>query len=262
MMGYATIALETRGSLAFLALNTPRNANAITEEMSAEVAEACQAVRQDDGVRVLVVTGAGRAFSAGRFPPAGLAPDGAGPAAVLERLRRLRVASHVAAVEKPVVAAINGPATGQGVEIALACDLRLAASTASFVLPHLQHGLLPWDGGTQRLPRLIGLSRATELLLTGRRITARRALAIGLVHQTVPSGQLMAEAAQLAERIASGAPIAARYAKEAVLKSLDLPLEDGLRLEADLAVLLHTTQDRAEGLASFAQRRRPSFSGR
>lgn len=261
-MTYASMSLTTDGFVAFLTLNAPRVANAVTEEMAAEVADACQVVRQDDGVRVLVVTGAGRAFSAGRFPPAGLAPDGAGPAPVLERLRRLRVASHVAAVEKPVVAAINGPAIGQGVELALACDLRLAANTASFVLPHLQHGLLPWDGGTQRLPRLIGLPRATELLLTGRRVTARQALALGLVHRVVPAGQLLAEATQLAERIASGAPIAARYAKEAVLKSLDLPLEDGLRLEADLAVLLHSTQDRAEGLASFAQRRRPSFSGR
>ena len=261
-MTYASITLTTDGFVAFLKLNSPRGSNAITAEMAAEVAEACQAVRQNDDVRVLVVTGAGRAFSAGRFPPAGLAPGEAGPAPVLERLRRLRVASHVAAVEKPVVAAINGPATGQGVELSLACDLRLAANTASFALPHLQHGLLPWDGGTQRLPRLIGLPRATELLLTGRQVTARQALAIGLVHQVVPAGQLMAEATQLAQRIASGAPIAARYAKEAMLKSSDLPLEDGLRLEADLAVLLHSTQDRAEGLASFTQRRRASFSGR
>jgi enoyl-CoA hydratase/carnithine racemase len=261
-MTYASLTLTTRGVVAFLTLNAPRGSNAITAEMAAEVADACQVVRQDDAVRVLVVTGAGRAFSAGRFPPAGLAGGEDGPAPVLERLRRLRVASHVAAVEKPVVAALNGPAIGQGVELALACDLRLAANTASFVLPHLQHGLLPWDGGTQRLPRLIGLPRAAELLLTGRRMTARQALAIGLVHQVVPSAQLVAEATQLAQRIASGAPIAARYAKEAVLKSLDLPLEDGLRLEADLAVLLHSTQDRAEGLASFAQRRRPSFSGR
>ncbi|MSQ12916.1 MAG: hypothetical protein EXR47_02010 [Dehalococcoidia bacterium] len=261
-MTCTSIRLTTDGSVAFLTLNSPRTSNAITAEMAAEVAEACQAVRQNDGVRVLVVTGAGRVFSAGRFPPAGLAHGEAGPAPILERLRRLRVASHIAAVEKPVVAAINGPAIGQGVELALACDLRLAANTASFVLPHLQHGLLPWDGGTQRLPRLIGLPRATELLLTGRRMTARQAVAIGLVHQVVPSGQLMAEAKELAERIASAAPIAARYAKEAVLKSLDLPLEDGLRLEADLAVLLHSTQDRAEGLASFAQRRRASFSGR
>lgn len=261
-MAYTTIKLEVRGPVATLTLNSPRTRNAMTEEVAAEVAEACQVVRATDEVRVLLVTGAGGAFSAGRFPPTPLARGERGPAPVTERLRRLRVASHVAMVEKPVIAAVNGPAIGQGVELALACDLRLASSTATFALPHLAYGLLPWDGGTQRLARLIGLPRATELLLTGKRVTARQALAFGLVRRVVPPGQLTAEATVLAERVASGAPIAARYAKEAVLKSADLPLEEGLRLEADLAVLLHTTLDRSEGLASFTQRRAPKFEGR
>jgi len=261
-MAYRTINLALSGSVATLTLNSPRTSNAITEDLAADVAEACREVRESDEVRVLVVTGAGRTFSAGGFPPAWLVSGERTGPPVVERLQRLRAAEPVAMVEKPVIAAINGPALGQGVELALACDLRLASSTATFALPHLAHGLLPWDGGTQRLPRIIGLPRAREMLLTGRRLSARQALAFGLVARVVPAGRLMTEAMALAERVAQGAPVAARYAKEAVLKSADLPLADGLRLEADLAVLLHTTQDRAEGLASFKERRGAKFVGR
>jgi enoyl-CoA hydratase/carnithine racemase len=219
------------------------------------------AIRQDDQIRVLVVTGFGSSFSAGPFPPPGLLDGRLSPAELQAVMRGLRPAQAVAEVEKPVIAMLNGPAAGLGAELALACDLRYAAPRASFQFPHVLHGLLPWDGGTQRLPRLVGLPRATELLLTGRKLTARQALAWGLVHQVLPAEHLGPAVDALAAQLVSGAPIAARYAKEAVLHGADLPLENALRLEADLSVLLQSTADRAEGLASFREKRRPAYKG-
>ncbi|MSQ11523.1 MAG: hypothetical protein EXR48_02320 [Dehalococcoidia bacterium] len=257
-----SVRLERDGPLAWLTLARPRAGNGVDQQLAQELGEACRAVRRDNAVRVLLVTGAGKTFSAGAFPPPEIEEGFRTPVELLERVRCLKAAAALAAVEKPVVAVINGPAAGQGLELALACDLRLASTTATFALPHLQHGLLPWDGGVQRLVRVVGRSWATELLLTGRSVPARQALALGLVHRVVPHHTLMRSAKELGERIAAGAPIAARYAKEALLKGADMPLEEALRLETDLAILLHSTYDRAEGLLSFAQRRAPRFEGR
>lgn len=205
--------------------------------------DACTQVADDDAVRVLLIE-VSAAFTGSPLRPSG------------ER----KVASAVAALTKPTIITLGGAITGHAVELALACDLRLASDTASFAMDQLQRGFIPWDGGTQRLPRLVGRARATELLLTGRRIEAQEALEIGLVHQIVPR-RLLAEAFALAQRLADMAPLAAAYAKEAALKGLDLSLQQGLRLEADLAVLLHSSKDRAEGLSAFLKKRPPTFTG-
>jgi enoyl-CoA hydratase len=172
------------------------------------------------------------------------------------------VASAIASIDRPVIAAINGDALGQGLELALSCDVRLAAQSARFGFPQVASGLMPRDGGTQWLPRIIGKGKALELILTGEIIDAEEALAIGLVSQVVPPPDLVATVEALAQKIARQAPIALRFIKEAVNKGLDLTLEQGLRLEADLYFLLHTTADRTEGIKAFLEKRRPQFKGR
>lgn len=221
--------------------------------MVTELGELAQTANLDESVRVVVLTGHGRWFSAGGEVPRVSSPD---------KLGAFQAAGAVARIEKPMVAAINGDALGQGLEVALAADLRVAAQTARFGLPQVREGLLPWDGGTQRLPRLVGRAQALRLLLLGETIDAAEAQRIGLVHRLAAPEALVATAEEMARGIASAAPVAARYAKEAVRQGLDLSLAQGLRLEADLALLLHTTRDRAEGIRSFLERRQPRFRGR
>jgi len=163
----------------------------------------------------------------------------------------------------PVLVALNGDALDQGLELALAGDLRIAVTGAKLGITDLSQAgaKFPWDGGTQRLPRLIGPSWAQDMILTSRVLNSEQALALGLVNRVVPPEQLGSEIEQLAETILAGGPIASRYAKEAVTQGGDLSLAQGLRLEADLNIILQSTKDRAEGLLSFKERRSPRFTG-
>ncbi len=171
-------------------------------------------------------------------------------------------AAVIAAIEKPVIAAVNGEATGSGLEIALAADIRIAADNAFFSLPQISEGKIPSDGGTQRLPRIIGRGKALELMMTAETVNAAQALETGLVSKVVPAAELMDEVNKLAKTIAAKGPIALRYLKEAILKGMDMTLEQGLRLEADLYFLLHTTADRTEGIRAFREKRQPKFEGK
>jgi enoyl-CoA hydratase/carnithine racemase len=210
----------------------------------------------------VVITGAGAAFSLGREPlPRELY---AGPAAQRHAwFEQLRVADALAALPVPVVISVNGDVLDHGLELALAGDMRISATGCRFGLTDLSRpGCFPWDGGTQRLPRLVGPAWASELILTSRIINSAEALNIGLVNRVVPAGELARETQRLAEAIAAGGPIAARYAREAVSAGSELGLAAGLRLEADLNLLLQSTDDRAEGLRSFAEKRSPRFPGR
>ncbi|MSQ22290.1 MAG: enoyl-CoA hydratase/isomerase family protein [Dehalococcoidia bacterium] len=249
---FKTILLSRAGPKARIALNRPRAGNRVNPSMTEELAQAAEFINQDDSTRVVTLTGQGQSFSSGweriRFDSA-------------EELARHRAAGAIARIQKPVVAAINGDAIGQGLELALAADIRIAVATAHFGMPQVRFGVLPWDGGTQRLPRLVGRAHALALLLTGAVIDASEALRIGLVHQVVEPQQLEAATDSAVEQIASTAPVAERYAKETVMKGMDMTLEQGLHLEADLNILLHTTGDRAEGIRSFRERRPPKFSG-
>lgn len=246
-MPYSAILYSKQRHVATITLNRPEADNAIDRQLADDVVEACREISGDDDVRVVVVTGAGdQAFSVGG--ESGVAGVG--------------VATAVAALEQPVIAAINGDALGQGLELALACDIRLASSRARFGLPEVASGAIPCDGGTQRLPRIVGRGKALEMVLTAEPITAEEALEIGLVSKLVPPDGLAAEAGSLADRLAEKGPLALRYAKEAVAKGLDLTLDQGLRLEADLYFLLHTTEDRTEGITAFLEKRPPRFSGR
>lgn len=264
-MRYETILYTTEGHIAHITLNRPDVDNIINQQLAQELEEVCSGVNQDDNIYVVVITGAGdRAFCAGsELEKVIQSGNAVVPSAKLEEMStRYNVASAIASIDRPVIAAINGDALAQGLELALSCDIRLASQRARFGFPQVAFGLIPTDGGTQRLPRIVGKSKALELILTGETIDAEVAFEIGLVSKVVSPENLASEVDALADTIASKAPIALRYIKEAVNKGIDLTLEQGLRLEADLYFLLHTTADRTEGVRAFLEKRPPQFKGR
>jgi enoyl-CoA hydratase len=244
-VSYSAIIYDKRQNFAVITLNRPAADNVINQQLAREMADVCQEANEDDEVYVVIVTAAGSGAFCGGSELA--VPCG--------------VASAVANLEKPVIAAINGNALGQGLELTLACDIRLAVEGASFGFPLIAKDILPMDGGTQRLARIVGRGKALEMLFTGETVTAEEAYDIGLVNKVVERGALSSEAETLAANLAGKAPIALRYAKEAINKGLDLTLEQGLRLEADLYFLLHTTDDRTEGIRAFQEKRSPEFKG-
>ncbi len=264
-MPYATIIFTEENHIAHITLNRPEADNFINQQLAQEMEDICCGINQDDNIYVVVITGAGdKAFCGGseleRLIQASNTVE-VSSAKLKDVGIKCNVATAIASIDRPVIAAINGDALGQGLELALSCDIRLASGDARFGLPQMASGLIPMDGGTQRLPRIVGKGKAVELILTAATISAKEALEIGLVSQVVPKEKLASEAEALAQTIASKAPIALRYIKEAVNKGMDLTLEQGLRLEADLYFLLHTTADRTEGIKAFLEKRPPRFKG-
>jgi enoyl-CoA hydratase len=246
-MPNATVIHARRGHVAYLTLNRPEASNAVNQEMAQALEEVCCRISQDEDVYVVVLTGAGGVFCGGSELEPGEYTGSP--------------ATAVAAIDRPVIAAINGDVIGLGLELALGCDIRLASDAARFALPQVAGGLIPTDGGTQRLPRIIGRGKALELLLTAATIGADEALEIGLVSRVFPPDRLSAGVEALAVEIAAKGPLALRYIKETVSKGLDMTLGQGLRLEADLYFLLHTTADRTEGIRAFLEKRPPEFKG-
>ena len=248
-----TLRLTAADRIATITLSRPHAHNAVNERMAQELRDACERIRQADDIRVAILTGEGAAFCVGA--------DIDVEALAIDDLARLKAADAIAAIEKPTIALINGDALDQGLELALACDIRIGASHAKFGLTQVSASAIPWDGGTQRLTRLIGQSRALQLILTSRQIDAAEALNIGLLNHAAERAEAADYAANLAAAIAGHAPIAARYLKETLLKGADMTLSQGLALEADLSVILQSTADRAEGIASFLHRRPPHYRG-
>lgn len=234
-----------------IALHCPDKGNRVNAAMAAELRELTAELSADDTLRVVILTGSGPVFSTGRETP----EDAAG-------IERLQAAGAIASLPMPVLVALNGDATDHGLELAVAGDIRLAAPSAGFGFSLPSTGNFPFDGATQRLPRLVGPGWARDMLLTGRRIGAAEALTIGLVNRVAAPGEDTLQLAYaLAEEIMEGSPLGARYVKEAVTFGADLALGQALRLETDLNVILQSTADRAEGIASFLHRRKPEFTG-
>ena len=243
-----------KGHVGWITLNRPEAGNFIDLDMAHELAGVCQGINEDPEIYTAVITGAGDVFCSGGDRKSLVLPEGSLPL-------KVSPSEAVAGIECPVIAAINGDALGEGLEIALACEIRIAAETARFGLPQIADGYIPLDGGTQRLPRIAGKGKALEMVLLGEAVDSAAAFEIGLINRAVSSESLMAEAENIAGTIAGKAPVALRYAKEAVNKGLDLTLEQGLRLEADLYFLIHTTADRTEGIKSFLEKRKPEYKG-
>jgi enoyl-CoA hydratase/carnithine racemase len=255
------ILYEVRGNIAWITFNRPEAMNAISENIRAAIPAAIARAEADDDVRVMVFSGAGeRAFCAGADV------KGFNAVASLVKMRQERAHAHwIGAFDrarKPIIAAIHGYCLGGGLEIAMACDIRIAAEGAKFGLPEVSRGTLPGAGGTQRLARIVGLGRALDLALSGEHMDAQDAHRMGLVSRLVPRAELMSAAEALARRIAEHAPLAVLLVKEAVRSSLDTDLATGLRVEADLSTLIASTEDRVEAGAAFREKRKPKFKGR
>ena len=255
------VILQKSNHIARITLNRPDANNSINLQMGQEMDDICRQINQDNDIYVVIITGAGDVFCGGNELGKSFQSGRKQSRSDEEIVKKYNVASSVASIEKPVIAAVNGDALGQGLELALACDIRIAAQKAHFGFPDIAMGLIPSDGGTQRLPRIIGRGKALELILTAEIINSTEALETGLVTKVVPAESLYTEVDALAKAIASKAPISLRYIKEAINKGLDLTMEQGLRLEADLYFLLHTTGDRTEGIKAFQQKRPPEFKG-
>ena len=252
-----SVQLKISQHVATMTIESSEQGNTIDFETAYSLNEAANEIRQRDDVWVAVLDANCDDFCLGTSPEVADAALDAGSGQM-----PLRVGQTLAAIEKPVLCAVQGGVRDQGLEIALACDVRIADSSATFAMTQVLNGAMPWDGGTQRLPRLIGRSRATDMLLTGRYVGAEEALDIGLINEVVEPGKATERAMELASIISRHGPIALRFLKEAVLNGMDGTLEHGLRLEADLSFLLQSTQDRSEGISSFLERRRPTYRGR
>ncbi|MBI4329569.1 MAG: enoyl-CoA hydratase/isomerase family protein [Chloroflexi bacterium] len=262
-MAAQPLTFRREGAVALLLLHRPPD-NTVDRSLAAEMRDACGRLSEDEEVRLVVLAGeAGLPFCRGT-DPAFLA-EARGLSSALEAralLDAYSCSAAVAALPMPVIAAVEGEAWEQGAELALAADIRVATENAVFRFGHLGQGLVPWEGGTQRLPRLAGRGAAADLLLTGRVLAAAEAHRLGLVTRLAPPGKALDVAREVAEAILAGGPVAARYAKEAVLKGMDVSLEEGIRLETDLTMVLQTTEDRMEGIRAFLARRKPKFKGK
>lgn len=260
MESYKTIRLDKGDGIGYLTLNRPEVRNAFNQEMIDELRDALRGIDRDEEIRVLIITGAGKAFQGG----ADIAE-----LSVMEPMNILRWNEGIvrinAALEKlrqPVIAAINGPAMGGGVELAISCTLRVIAESAKMALPEVKLGIIPGTGGTQRLPRLIGKGRAAELLLTGAAINARDAYDMGLVNKVAPDNKVVEAAEELARRIMANAPIAVEMAKDALEVGKDLPLEHAVQYSQKNCVTCFSTEDMKEGMAAFLEKRKPNFKGK
>lgn len=256
--GYEHIIVERHEHIGLARLNRPAVRNALNAALMNELATALERFDEDDDVRVLIVTGDERAFAAGADITE------MANATAIEMLQRQRFTQweRIRKLRKPSIAAVSGFCLGGGIELAMTCDMIVAAECARFGQPEINLGIIPGAGGTQRLTKALGKARAMELILTGRMMGAAEAFAAGLLTKVTPDEVYLDEALALARAIASKPPIAAQMAKDAVLKSFDLSIEQGIDYERKNFLLLFATEDRTEGMAAFLGKRKPEFTGR
>jgi enoyl-CoA hydratase len=258
---YKTLIYEKKDNIGLLTINRPDKMNAISNELTSELRSLLDELEKDNDLRAVVITGAGdKAFVAGADIKELVDRDARLGRQVSSE--RQKIFSRIENLPVPVIAAVNGYALGGGLEIALACNIRICSEKAQFGAPEVKLGIIPGDGGTQRLPRLVGLGRAMEMILTGDFIDAQEAYRIGLVNAVVPPEELMDKAMELAKKIASRPPLAVRYAKEAVNRSQEGDTASGFALESYLHALTCTTEDKKEGVAAFLEKRKGKFKGR
>jgi enoyl-CoA hydratase/carnithine racemase len=255
-MLYQTLNYQKKEKVGTISILGPVDNPAKLVQLSDELNEICSEITRDDEVRVVILEGVEKIT----FPL--LAGSNEIKAGEEQTTPFSPIAEPVAKLDQPVIVAIHGNIFGQGLELALACDVRIASEKSYFGFPHIKAGLIPGDGGTQRLSRLVGKGKALEMILLGETIDAQEAYRIDLVNSVIPSEELMTAVTKMAQEMASKAPISLRYTKEAIVKGMDLTLEQGLRFEADLYLLIHTTRDRTEGIKAFREKKTHQFEGR
>ena len=264
-MAYTDIKVEKKGGVVLLTLNRPDRLNAVTWNSWREIEQVVQELKEDDEARVLVVTGSGRGFCSGTDLAAAMASGAKIPTATnrSERLRsRFLSVADIIACPKPSIAAVNGVAAGGGLSLSLACDVRIASQQARFSAIWSRRALVPDFGCSYLLPRIVGMSKALELMYSGQMVDAQEALAIGLVSQVVPAEELMPTAMALAERIAKGPAMAIELTKRLAYQSWQQELEAQTEYEEYLQRLCIESEDAQEGVRSFLEKREPDFKGR
>lgn len=252
------ILVETNGHVGICRLNRPDKLNAINIPLMTRLVEALERFDQDENIRCMLIAGNERAFAAG-------ADIGEmANASMVEMYYRNQFArwERIKRVQKPIVAAVSGYVLGGGCELMMNCDIIIAAEGTQFGQPEINIGVIPGAGGTQRMTRAIGKARAMDLILTGRFIDADEALRIGLISRVVPREHFFDAALKLCHELGAKPPIALRFAKEAILKNFEVPLNEGLEYERKLFYMLFATHDQKEGMAAFAEKRKPSFAGK
>lgn len=260
-MEFQNIILTKEDYLAILTINRPKALNALNGDTLFEIEAAIKDVKADPNIKVMIVTGSGdKSFVAGAditfmlpLSPA----EGRYFSDVGEKVFR-----QFELMEKPVIAAVNGFALGGGCELAMSCDIRLAAENALFGQPEVGLGIIPGFGGTQRLPRLVGEGRAKELTYTADTINAQEAYRIGLVNHVYPLEQLMDEAKKMAKKIASKGPLAVGYSKFAIGKGMQVDIDTAMSIESDMFGMSCATEDKFEGMTAFVEKRKPAFKGK
>ena len=260
-MKYQFLLYTKEEGIGVVAINRPESLNALSGDVYTELYELFQEIENDSDVRVVIITGSGeRAFVAGA-DIADMQPQNS--IEIHDFAGKARKASdRIYTLSKPVIAAVNGFALGGGCELAMCCDLRVASENAKFGQPEINLGIIPGAGGTQRLSRLVGMTKAKELIYTGDMIDANTAFTLGLVNKVVPPDKLMAEAKELARKLLSKSSVALSLAKKAATSGAEMDLSSGLDLEEQCFALCFATEDQKEGMAAFLQKRKPEFKGK
>ena len=256
-MSYRTLSIQRTDYVVVVTILGPDDQEKMAQ-LSNEVMDLCEEITRDENIRVMILGSPGGNTFSFEIDSTKSIPKSYNKPLVKCGF----MAEPIANLDRPVIAAIGGDAIGLGLELVLACDIRIATEISQFELPQIKAGHIPWDGGTQRLSRLVGRGKALEMILTGEVIGAQEALRIGLVNKVVPKKDLTEMTMKMAHEMASKGPIALRYTKEAVYKGMDMTLEQGLRLEADLYLLIHTSKDRSEGIQAFREKKKPKFEGK